>query len=149
MQLNTENNNSDNFTDKEKLEVQEMILNHRISEVIKELMKQSNIKTKQELGKKLGVSPAYISKVLMSDKYFNIPFLVKLQNFFGTTFEFNAKSIPATEEAFKPLKAEVIINSTSKSFHYNDDNNEKADAIILQLKFSPENSYNMEYSKAE
>ena len=45
MQLNTENNNSDNFTDKEKLEVQEMILNHRISEVIKELMKQSNIKT--------------------------------------------------------------------------------------------------------
>jgi transcriptional regulator with XRE-family HTH domain len=114
MPLNIERNKSSDFTDKEKLEVQEMILNHRISEVVKELMKLSNIDTKAQLAKELGVSGAYISKVLSSDKYFNVPFLVKLQNFFETTFTFSAKKIEEksiseiTDDFYKPNEAKII-----------------------------------------
>lgn len=91
MQSNTENSNW--FTETEKQQAQEIMLNHRISDVVKALMKMKGIKTKKEFSKAIGVSSAYVSKVLSSDKYFNVPFLVKLQNYFGTQFTFNAKSL--------------------------------------------------------
>jgi transcriptional regulator with XRE-family HTH domain len=95
MPLNTEKKNRDifDYDEQEKFRIEEMFLNDSVVQVIKELMKLNNIKTKKELAEKTGVSPAYISKVFRSDKNFNVGFLVKIERVFNTTFTFSAKSL--------------------------------------------------------
>lgn len=92
MQSNTGKNNLFHFNDNEKIKVEEMFVNYRMMEVIKELMKANNIKTKSEFAKKMGVSSAYISKLFRSDKNFNVNFIVRAQRVFDTTFVFSVKS---------------------------------------------------------
>lgn len=98
MQSNTEKKNKGifDYDEKEKFRVEEMFLNDGVVQVIKQLMKLNNIKTKKELAQKTGVSAAYISKVFRSDKNFNVAFLVKMERVFNTTFTFNAASLEKT-----------------------------------------------------
>ena len=125
MQLNTGKNNIFDFTDEEKLEIEGNILNHRVVQVIKELMAMNDIKTKKDLAEKAGVSGAYISKVFRSDKNFNVPFLVKLQRVFNTTFTFSAKSIQENE-------MNIYINEFQKILIQHED-----EAKVIPIKSVP------------
>ncbi len=121
MQSNTDNNNDFfKYTDEEKSAIEEMMLNHSIVEIIKELMEKEGLR-KADLAKKIGVTSAYITKVFTSDKYVNIPFLNKIQNAFQTTFIFNAKSLQLG-----------FMNSLMKSFQEIEEANKEAKIISLE-----------------
>lgn len=97
----------------EKIQFEEKVINYELAELIKELMKLNKIKTKKELADKMGVSPAYLSKVFRSDKYFNVNFLAKAQRVFDTTFVFSAKALTT-------VKAEVYPSEGTLDFpNYN------------------------------
>ena len=79
--------------DSENLKFEEMVINSNFVQVVKDLMKANSIKSRAELAEKMGVSPAYISKVFSSDKMFNVTFIAKLQRVFDTTFTFSTKNL--------------------------------------------------------
>lgn len=84
--------------DAEDLLFEEMAINSSMMQVISELMKLNNIKSKAELAKRLDVSPAYITKLFSGDKTFNVPLLAKMQRVFNTRFIMNAKSLVALKD---------------------------------------------------
>lgn len=84
--------------DAEDLLFEEMAINSSMMQVISELMKLNNIKSKAELAKRLDVSPAYITKLFSGDKTFNVPLLAKMQRVFNTRFIMNAKSLVAMKD---------------------------------------------------
>ena len=107
--MTTKNNNRNNFekeldeifstsNDEEKIRFEEMVINSNMIDVIKQLMKLNNIKTRKELAAKMGVSPAFITKMFRGDKNFNVNFLAKAQRVFKTSFEFNASTLIEHEQ---------------------------------------------------
>lgn len=100
--------------DSEKLEFEEMVINADLMSVINDLMeKHHEVKNAAQLATKLGVSQAYISKLFSSDKYFNVPFLAKVQRAFNMRFKIMdcRKYIPATHVILKiEKKSEMTEN---------------------------------------
>lgn len=118
MQSNTEKNKLFDFNNEERIKIEEMFVNHKMMDVVKELMELNNIKTKAELASKMGVSRAYISKLFRSDKNFNVNFIVLAQRVFNTTFTFSAKSLQASEGITRitslRMEEKFIINQSLK-----------------------------------
>lgn len=69
------------------LTFEEMVINSDFVHIIKQLMKEHNIKTKKELANRIGFTQAYITKVFSSDKYINLNFLARLQRVFDVSFQ--------------------------------------------------------------
>jgi len=76
-----------NSNEEQDFQFEEMVINSDVMQVVADLMKKNNIKTKAELAEKLNVTKAYISKLFSSDKFFNVRLLAQLQRVFDVKFQ--------------------------------------------------------------
>lgn len=99
--------NLSNFFDsnEDDLEFEEMVINSDVMKVVRQLMKDNNNMTRDELAGKLDVSKAYISKLFTSDKYFNVNLLAKLQRVFSTSIKV------VTSDMIKQYKSDNSIDA--------------------------------------
>lgn len=81
------------LNDEESHVFHKSIINSRLVEVVKELMKLNNVKTRRELADKIGKSSVYVTKLFRGEKYFNVEFLSLIEEAFNTSFQFTTDSI--------------------------------------------------------
>lgn len=90
-------------TDKENFEFEEMVINADAMKVLRQLMKDNNDMTREQLAAKLNVTTAYISKLFSGKKYFNVTLLAKIQRIFKVRINV------VTAEMIKQYKNETLL----------------------------------------
>lgn len=104
-------------TDKEDLEFEKMVINSDFAAIVRDLMELNGMTSQKELAKKIGISAAHLSKVLSSDKYFNIELLAKIQRIFNTKIVLNASALMthASNTVVTSDYLDALVNSNNLS----------------------------------
>jgi hypothetical protein len=69
--------------EKQTEKFEEIVLNTEFAQLVKQLMRSSEYNTREKLATKLDISQAHLSKLFSGKKYFNVPFLAKIQRVFN------------------------------------------------------------------
>lgn len=84
-------------TTEERLQFSDMCINADFMQLVYKLMKKHKVK-KKELAAGLGISKKKLNRMFSGDKYFDVRFITKVQNYFNFKFEFKIEFIDIDEE---------------------------------------------------